>query len=64
MVGLNELSSSPPQGTLGQVIYSFMSIRVRFPLPSIQLAKCTQICHAYHPLFVNSFLKDYINDSV
>lgn len=40
-VNLTELSSSP-QGTLGQIIHSFLSIRVRFLSP-YELAKCTQI---------------------
>lgn len=60
MVNLNELSSSP-QGTLGQIIHSFLSIESRFPL-SIELAKCAQIYQPYHPLFINSFSKDNIKD--
>lgn len=41
-----------------------MSVRVRFPLPSTELVKCTSIYHAYHHLFLNSSLKHNIGDLV
>lgn len=39
-------SPAAPEGTLGQIIHSFMSIRARLPLPSIELVNApTFIMH-------------------